>query len=622
MNALAVAAILSAWALGLLLVAALWPGPRRWRDDLVLVLPLGLLAGFGATSGIFFAVSLVSGRPAAVGASAECLVGVVLLTWLARRGANAPRPVVPSRSGSWLHLAVGAVFFQAVVVSLVVAWRSYIAEPFGGGDAWAIWNMHARFMLRGGTAWPDLLASPQINWSHPDYPRLVSGSVARVWGWAGNEAPCIAALISALFAAATVGVLMASVARLRGRLAALAGGLILVGTPFFVTFAANEHADIPLAAYMLAAVALALLVEGSAEARGGWALAGIFTGLAAWTKNEGLLFAVVFGAVWIGRQVRRGGRRAIGFLVLGILPALLLVGGFKLLLAPTNDLVGATVGSRLGQAFDVARHRLLLASLWRDVRAFGEWALIPFLPMLLPFLSGARVRRVAGGRLVPVVAALMLAGYYGVYLLTPMELGGHINSSLVRLLLQLWPLALLAWCLALPWTDEEVVAPPPRARFGGFIAANATVAVILVAVLSAQTTPRDLAVARSGLVEISAAFGAGWFDQERHGRDSWAWSKGRATLLVHVDTQRNGAESTLRFRLRGLARQQVTIRLGPRVLWQGEVAEKFVPVELSRVPLAAGTNALEFSTDTPGTPESTAVNARALTFAVYNFQLK
>ena len=43
------------------------------------------------------------------------------------------------------------VFVQAAVVASVIAWRTYRAEPLGGWDGWAIWNLHARFMLRAGT---------------------------------------------------------------------------------------------------------------------------------------------------------------------------------------------------------------------------------------------------------------------------------------------------------------------------------------------------------------------------------------------------------------------------------------------------------------------------------------
>ena len=60
-----------------------------------------------------------------------------------------------------------------------------------------------------------------------------------------------AGLISIALAAAIVGVLVAGLAQLRGRTLALLAGLLLVGTPFFLAFAPNQHADIPLAGCML-----------------------------------------------------------------------------------------------------------------------------------------------------------------------------------------------------------------------------------------------------------------------------------------------------------------------------------------------------------------------------------
>src|ERR1019366_8764917 len=97
---------------------------------------------------------------------------------------------------------------------------------------------------------------------------------------------------------ATVGLLVAATMRLRAPVIALVGGLVLLGTPFFVTFASNEHADIPLGFFMLATLVLIALGGRASEAWGLPALAGLTAGLAAWTKNEGLLFAVVIVVAW------------------------------------------------------------------------------------------------------------------------------------------------------------------------------------------------------------------------------------------------------------------------------------------------------------------------------------
>ena len=55
----------------------------------------------------------------------------------------------------------------------------------------------------------------------------------------------------------------------------------------------------------------------------------------------------------------------------------------------------------------------------------------------------------------------MLAGYYWVYILTPVNLTWHLQTSLNRLLAQLWPSAVFAYFLTTR-TIEEVVAKRQR----------------------------------------------------------------------------------------------------------------------------------------------------------------
>src|SRR5262245_12747248 len=57
------------------------------------------------------------------------------------------------------------------------------------------------------------------------------------------------------------------------------------------------------------------------------------------------------------------------------------------------------------------------------------------------------------------VFIVMTGGYYVVYLTTPHELEWHLETSVLRLITQLWPLALLIYFLA--------VATLPEAAAGG-----------------------------------------------------------------------------------------------------------------------------------------------------------
>lgn len=611
-----VAALGSAWLLGVLAVSACWSRARPAPADLGLILPLGMGLGLGLTSAIFFAASLVSGHPLAVGSALEALAATGLAWWLGRKPAAETGPT--TATGGVLVAVVASVFLQAGLVAAVVSARAYLAEPMGSWDGWAIWNMHARFIFRGGVAWSDALRLPQIGWTHPDYPLLVPASVARAWAWLGRDAPLAPALVSAAFGAATVGLLVAAVARLRHRLVALAGGLVLLGTPFFVTFSSNEHADIPLGFFILATLALLALGHTGQEKPGRIVLAGFSAGLAAWTKNEGLLFVVVITLAWCGHEIFRGSRRMAGVFLGGLVVALLPVVYFKVMLAPPGDIMSGQLGSRFGQLGDGARHRLILAALWRDTPHFGEWSIAPFLAMMLPLL-GPGWRRLNGREwLIAGAILLMLAGYYAIYLLTPMDLRWHLDYSLVRLLLQLWPAAILFWCLAV-----SVDAPPPAGAWTPrrrltFVLFNTATAVVLLALFARQLAPNELARARTGAGEVRAVLGEGWFGRERNGAHTWVWSPGSSQLLLRADGGKAAAPVAVEFGLRSLETRTVTVSLGERIVWSGQVGTALTQVRIPGLPLSSGTMTLAFTTDRPGVPEAAGPGARALAFALYN----
>src|SRR5439155_22565755 len=92
------------------------------------------------------------------------------------------------------------------------------------------------------------------------------------------------------------------------------------------------------------------------------------------------------------------------------------------------------------------RHTLILKTAATRCIRFGEWPISPWLPLLgfIAFHGIERgIMRNAGWRTSVMILGVVLAGYYFVYLVTPLELQIHLDSSLNRLLLQLWPSFLL-----------------------------------------------------------------------------------------------------------------------------------------------------------------------------------
>ena len=97
-----------------------------------------------------------------------------------------PSAALPARTGSPLQILTIAIFSIALVSSLISLAVAFLKEPHGRWDAWLIWNMHARFLFRGGDHWRDAFASG-LDWSHWDYPLLLPLSIARGWTYAGGE---------------------------------------------------------------------------------------------------------------------------------------------------------------------------------------------------------------------------------------------------------------------------------------------------------------------------------------------------------------------------------------------------------------------------------------------------
>ena len=380
----------------------------------------------------------------------------------------------PAAEPRWQRLLLAA-FVAALALAMLGAVGVYWRDPLGDWDAWAIWNQRARFFFRAGEQWRQAFA-PMFH--HPDYPLLVPSGNARLWSYLGDEPAWSPWLLGVLFIFATVGVLTAGLWRLRSRSQGLLAGLALLGMVAFLQRGAWQYADVPLGFYILAAV-LSLVLYDAAERppAGLLVLSGLMAGLAAWTKNEGLLLPIILPAaralvLW-WRHAARQAPRELLYWLLGVAPALTMDVLQKLCLTASNDLVSnQTWQTSLQQLADVSRYGQILQTLLLYTGRIAR----PFL-VVLPLaglLLGRAPQRTAGARGLPgatLVLGLQLAGYFLAYLLTPWDLHWHLASSADRLLLQLCPLCLLILFLWLATPEEAFaeeaarnVAQPPLVR--------------------------------------------------------------------------------------------------------------------------------------------------------------
>ena len=391
-----------------------------------------------------------------------------------------PQPSEKSSRPVWLSRLVTAAFVIALCAALYASILRTLIHPHGEGwDAFSIWNLHARFLFRGGSAWRDGF-SPLIPWSHPDYPLLIPAAIAHFWTTLGRESQVVPALIGLVFTFSTVGVLFSSLAILRGRFAAMLGTLTLSATPFFIETGTSQYADVPLSFFYLAAISLLCLNDherrqtSSSNPKGPLALAGLAAGLAAWTKNEGVLFLCALLAGWILTSVGRSRSQSSTaedispprtrgnsflFLLAGMVPAILVLVWFKHSVAPSGDLF-LDKWMALHKLMDPNRYRIILEWYGKDFLRFGNWSLIPgtIAVAVLYFLSGKneKIECKRGFRIAVITLALTLAGYFAIYVITPYDLYWHLRFSLNRLFLQLWPSVIFLFFLKVFHSREEI----------------------------------------------------------------------------------------------------------------------------------------------------------------------
>ena len=368
------------------------------------------------------------------------------LAWLGRAAVPSPDEPAAGPAGSFAYSWALAMAAGAALLISVASVHS-IDLPHGDWDAWSIWNLRAQFLADPGS-WRHAV-SPLAFRSHPDYPLLTSAVAAGLSRF--NASP---AILGSIFFAAVPAVLISTLALLRGAAAGWLAALIFAASAGYLTQAPSQYADIPLSAFILCALASLCQPKHPCMLFG----AGLFAGCAAFTKNEGIVFAMALIAA-----SAMAWRAAFFPLLCGALPGLAVTAWFKLFYAPPSEYAGQSAA----KLFDLTRWTAILGEFVKELWNLGIGAGHPILIMAV-LAFGLRFRPLT--RLWKITAAIIgsqLLGYFGAYLLTPADLSWQLSTSMNRLLAQVWPALLLLFFIALkppesPPGNSEKPTPPAK----------------------------------------------------------------------------------------------------------------------------------------------------------------
>lgn len=453
------------WLAGFGLLRWLFPQPRGWSLHNIWLFSLAFGAGGGIASCLYFVVLLIAGASTAVLAS--CIAVFVAVGLILGWSAKHPAPRLDFAAGPAIPRYLKLLFFAAAALALLMFLGAVLYNPHGEEGAWSIFNLRARFLFRAGALW-HIAFSTDLNWSHLDYPLLIPGLVALCWKLAGADSIAAPVAIAFLFGLGTVGVLMSTLAALRGRIVALLAGMLLLGTASFVALVASLYGDVPLGFYILSTVVLLCLQDRDPNLLRYSVLAGLMAGLGAWTRNEGLVFAAaVFAAraVALFRSRERSSVLAqLGSMIAGMAAPLAVVAVFKFHVAPPSTLLSVSSSVVIKNAADVGRWIIMLEGLIVAFFNFGRF-LIPIILLLGVYWYLIRFRPDPQDRPALTTALIALPITLAVQLVMDVlyepNLALEIGTSFERILLQLWPAALFVFFLA---SAPPQLAATERAR--------------------------------------------------------------------------------------------------------------------------------------------------------------
>jgi len=322
--------------IGFLLIRLILGEKTKISFFLHCALALGL--GLGISADLTFFLLLTCGQFSQIGLLA---INILMLLLLAALNffyvpkASRLQPVEKIKHEITFHITTAICWIIAAIIIGILSQQF----PFGGWDAWGLYNMKAKFIIYGETHWTDLTRLHAH--TQPSYPLLLPLINAWIFSVFQKNIIEVASMTGVIFSFSCGLLLYAGLSMLIKRPVAVIAALLLTTTPSYIFWSTTQYADVLLAYYLLASTILLILTLRTREYRIAL-LAGLFWGMMPFAKNEGLvllfLFIVITSGFFLADKAydRKKSLSLIKNLIIGAAITGLATIVFKIFLAPAT----------------------------------------------------------------------------------------------------------------------------------------------------------------------------------------------------------------------------------------------------------------------------------------------
>lgn len=318
------------------------------------------------------------------------------------------------------------------VCCLILLLLHFYKDLYGSWDGIFIWNLHSKFLYtlyQSGESFK-ILFNPAINWSHIDYPMLLPCFNYRLHLFSNSYNFINPIVTGIIFYISVVFALAGGIKLLTNTRNGLIAGMILMTIPVFLYESGAQCADVPLSFFILLTFIMLFLYE-KFQNKNYLLFTGLFAAASAFTKNEGILFLLVFSFLYFYTNKNHDKKPYLN----GILIPALCVLYSKIFLSSQNDIFyQMTIGDILSRLTDFSRYKTVFLYYFTNIIKNIPWIVC----LLSAYFTGTRTKYSKNTNKIMLILCLLIIfiAYTMVYLITPRDLSWHLETSSFRLIVQ------------------------------------------------------------------------------------------------------------------------------------------------------------------------------------------
>lgn len=373
-------------------------------------------ASIGCTSSIYF-LSLCLHIPFIVSCIANLAIVYLIAKWMMRLKTVNEEHTNPLKYAVLLY-GLFSIAYEA----------PNVAGKHGAWDAWAIWNLHAGYLL-DSTHWENMFLNTYA--AHADYPLALPASIALIHRLIGDGI-WLNYLFHIIIAICIPAIIYLQTYKRAWLLSAIAF-LLLCKDEFYITLATYQMADTLIAFFLLLAMIAIDNIESDKRFR---IVSATMLGCCIWTKNEGIVLALLFLLFFYTELLYK---KAYRDTLIGFALPLTAYFIFKIGFATQNDIMESQNSSTLSLFTKPERYRLIFTA-WKEsinMHYYTIGCTVAFCILV------AVIRGKLPDRRINFILAACIA-YSAVYMISPHDLSWHLMTSIDRLIHQLMPASIYA----------------------------------------------------------------------------------------------------------------------------------------------------------------------------------